>query len=250
MIEVKELYVSYGKERVINNVSLTAPYGKVISIIGTNGSGKTTLLKAIAGILPCERGAVYIDGCNILRMKRKEVAVKIAYLPQGRSIPQMTVEQLVLHGRFPYLSYPRRYSGKDIEAAEKAIKKCGVDEYRYKPLSVLSGGMRQKAYISMALAQDTGCILLDEPVTYLDINTQIALMKDLRSLAEDGKGIISVMHDLPLAFSFSDLIVILHQGKIIACDTPKKLYRADVIKKVFGVEVELSENSKSYHLNF
>jgi len=248
MLEMKNISVSYGKETVISNASLRVQKGKLLSVIGINGSGKTTLLKATAGLIPYKSGEIILNGKAIRNIKRKELARELAYLPQGRSIPDMTVEQIVLHGRFPYLSYPRRYSAEDMKIAETAMKKSGVWEYRRKSLLVLSGGMRQKAYISMALAQDAEYILLDEPVTYLDINNQIALMKDLRRLAEEGRGVVSVMHDLPLAFSFSDFIAILHQGKIIACDTPEKLYRSDEIRNVFSAELEKSDNSKGYYL--
>jgi iron complex transport system ATP-binding protein len=171
-------------------------------------------------------------------MSRNEIAKKTAYLSQGKNTPDMTVEQMVLHGRFPYLSYPRRYSTYDREVAGKAMEAVGIAELAHKPLYTLSGGMRQNAYIAMALAQDTDYILLDEPTTYLDISHQIELMKLLRKLADNGKGIIAVMHDLPMAFNYSDEILVIENGKSRVQSNPIDICGSAVIKEVFNVQIE------------
>ena len=202
MLELNRISAGYGKQTVLNDVSAFFEKGKLTSIIGVNGCGKSTLLKAILGILSLSSGEIFIDGENLLTISRNEIAKKIAYLSQGKNIPDMTVEQMVLHGRFPYLSYPRRYSSHDREVAIKAMEIVGVAEFAHKPLYSLSGGMRQNAYIAMALAQDTDYILLDEPTTYLDIAHQLELMRILRKLADSGKGIVTVMHNLTIAFDF------------------------------------------------
>ena len=148
----------------------------------------------------------------------------------------MTVEQMVLHGRFPYLQYPRRYTKKDREIVNSVMEQMNISEYAKYTLATLSGGMRQKAYIAMALVQNTDFILLDEPTTYLDISNQLELMKILRGLADNGKGIISVMHDLPLAFNFSDEIVVMNNGETVIHNTPKNVFASGVVKSVFGVD--------------
>lgn len=214
---------------MLNDVSAFFEKGKLTSIIGVNGCGKSTLLKAILGILPLSGGEITVDGENLLTMSRNEIAKKIAYLSQGKNTPDMTVMQMVLHGRFPYLSYPRRYTGRDREIAYSAMGQVGILDFAEKPLFMLSGGMRQNAYIAMALAQDTDYILLDEPTTYLDIAHQLELMRLLKQLSENGKGIVTVMHDLPLAFDFSDTLTVMSNGGIIAFGTPSELCNLPII---------------------
>ena len=195
MLELKNISTGYGSKNVINCADAFFEKGKLTSIVGVNGCGKSTLLKAILGILPLSDGEIVIDGSDIRSMSRNEISKKVAYLAQGKDTPDMTVLQMVMHGRFPYLSYPRRYKETDREIALKAMEVVGILHLANQPLYTLSGGMRQNAYIAMALAQDTDYILLDEPTTYLDIAHQLDLMKILRGLADSGKGIITVMHD-------------------------------------------------------
>ena len=159
----------------------------------------------------------------------------------------MTVEQMVLHGRFPYLEYPRRYTKQDRQIVQSAMEQMGIAPFAAKPLCTLSGGMRQNAYIAMALAQSTEYILLDEPTTFLDIAHQFSLMKTLRDLADSGKGIIAVMHDLPMAFTFSDRILFLHDGLVVCCDKPEIICRQGMIEDIFGVSVVPSAEDPGYH---
>jgi len=244
MLEIKNIAARYGKQTVLEGVSASFEKGKLTCIIGVNGCGKSTLLKAALGILPVSRGAITIDGQQLCSMRRNEVAKKIAYLSQGKNVPDMTVEQMVLHGRFPYLSYPRRYSNYDKEMAREAMEAVGITELARKPLYSLSGGMRQNAYIAMALAQNTDYILLDEPTTYLDISHQLDLMKLLRTLADSGKGIVIVMHDLPMAFEFSDEILVIDNGKTRVQSKPKEICGSSIIKEVFNVRISSFEDGK------
>ncbi len=237
MLEIKDLSAGYARRTVITDINATFKKGSLISIIGPNGSGKSTFLKAIAGIIPAMSGDVFLDSVPIMELTQKQRAQKIAYLPQGKNTPDMTVERLVLHGRFPHISYPRHYTPRDREIALDAMKKTGVDRFAERPLLELSGGMRQNAYIAMALAQDTDFILLDEPTTYLDIKNQLELIKNLKNLTDSGKGIISVMHDLPLALSFSDEIIVINEGRITKHGTPQAIYASGVIKDVFKIEL-------------
>ena len=244
MLELNRISAGYGKQTVLDGISVDFEKGKLTSIIGVNGCGKSTLLKAILGILSLSSGEIFIDGENLLTISRNEIAKKIAYLSQGKNIPDMTVEQMVLHGRFPYLSYPRRYSSHDREVAIKAMETVGVAEFAHKPLYSLSGGMRQNAYIAMALAQDTDYILLDEPTTYLDIAHQLELMRILRKLADSGKGIVTVMHDLPLAFDFSDRLAVMNNGMISIQATPSEISESHIVEDIFGVKIKQVQKGK------
>lgn len=250
MIELKRISAGYGKHMVLNHVSMSFEPGKLTSIIGVNGCGKSTLLKVMLGMLPAADGSVSIDGVPLGAMRRNGIARKAAYLAQGRSTPDMTVEQLVLHGRFPHLNYPRRYTQQDHEIARAAMEQMGVADHARKPLHTLSGGMRQNAYLAMALAQNTDYILLDEPTTYLDISHQLELMRTLRTLADHGKGIVAVMHDLPMALTFSDRIVLLHNGTVAGNGTPEQICRQGLIGEIFHVGIESSGDQPRYHYRY
>lgn len=237
MIELKHVSAGYGQKSVLREVTASFPAGKLTSVIGVNGSGKSTLLRAMLGILPISDGALLLDGADIRTMQRSEIAKRIAYLSQGKATPDMTVGQMVLLGRFPYLSYPRRYRETDRAIAREAMETVGILHLADQPLSALSGGMRQIAYIAMALAQKTDYILLDEPTTYLDIAHQLELMRLLKQLTGMGKGIVAVMHDLPLAFDFSDGIAVLQGGTVAAQAAPSVLCELPLIREIFGVRV-------------
>lgn len=250
MIELSHISTGYGIKIILNDVSVALEKGKLTSIIGANGCGKSTLLKTILGIIPSKSGNVTIDGIRLKEMSRNDIARRIAYLSQGKNTPDMTVEQLVLHGRFPHLSYPRRYTDQDRVIAVGVMEQMGIVEYAHKPLYSLSGGMKQNSYIAMALAQETDYILLDEPTTYLDIAHQLELMKILRSLADSGKGIVAVMHDLPMAFTFSDKIILINDGRIVDDERPEKIYERNVIDKVFGIALDRSKDGRSYSYKY
>ena len=247
MIEIKNISAGYGKQTVLTGVDSKFEKGKLISIIGANGCGKSTLLKAALGILPISEGEVTVDGKALSSLGRNEIAKKIAYLAQGKNTPDMTVEQMVLHGRFPYLSYPKRYTARDRDFARAAMEAVGILGLADKPLYALSGGMRQAAYIAMALAQDTDYILLDEPTTYLDISHQLELMRLLRRLADGGKGIVAVMHDLPMAFEFSDEILVMENGASRIQAEPKELCEKEVIKEIFNVRLKRIGDTDKYY---
>lgn len=248
MLELKNISAGYGKQGVLDGVSAKLEKGRLTSVIGVNGCGKSTLLKAVCAIIPLTSGEIFVDGKEISAMSRNDIAKNISYLAQGKSTPDMTVAQMVLHGRFPYLSYPRRYTERDREIALAAMDTLGIRELADKPLYALSGGMRQTAYIAMALAQDTDYILLDEPTTYLDIAHQLELMRVLRELAQSGKGIIAVMHDLPMAFDFSDEIAVIDKGAIALQATPAELSGSSAVKNIFGVRVaRMKEENKFFY---
>lgn len=247
MIELKHVRTGYGAHTVLEDVSVSFEKGMLTCVIGVNGCGKSTLLKAMLRMIPLSGGGITVDGQGLETLPRSDIARKAAYLPQGKNTPDMTVEQLVLHGRFPHLNYPRRYTKEDHEIARRAMEQTGMTELAAKPLRALSGGMRQNAYIAMALAQNTDYVLLDEPTTYLDITRQLELMRTLRSLADGGKGIVAVMHDLPMAFAYADRIVLLHGGQVAGDDAPAKICGQSVIQDVFGVTVAPSPDGRGYH---
>ena len=173
MISMENVSAGYGKCEVLHKVSLEISGEGITTLIGANGCGKSTLLRVLLGFLPLWDGDVRIDGISLKEMPGAELAKRVAYLPQGKDVPDISAERMVLHGRFPYLSYPRRYRKADYEIAEAAMEQMGILPFAGKQMSRLSGGMRQKVYIAMALAQQAGIIVMDEPTTYLDIGQQL-----------------------------------------------------------------------------
>ena len=248
MIEIRNLHAGYGREEVLCGIDLTVEKGHIHTIIGCNGSGKSTLLKALLGFLPARGGDVSIDGKLLKDLTRDALARTAAYLPQGEDVPDMTVGRMVLCGRFPYLSYPRKYSPSDYEIARQAMEQMGIEALAEKPLAALSGGMRQKVYIAMALAQQAPVIVMDEPTTYLDIGQQFRFAALVRELAQGGKTVVLVLHDILLALKISDRISVLHEGRILMTGTPEEIAASGVVRKLYGVDVGTipTENGNRY----
>lgn len=247
MIEIKNLSLSYGKNEILKDLSVNFEKGKITSVIGPNGCGKTTLLNTIAGIISQVKGSVFIDGKDLSELGRKERAKKIAYLIQGGKTPDMTVENLILHGRFPYTSFIGIYSREDKKIAAEVMEKLSISHLAKRNINTLSGGMKQNVFIAMALSQNSDYILMDEPTTYLDISKQSELLHLLKTFSREKTGVVSVLHDLPLALSISDSIAVMSAGKLIMQDTPEKIYESGILKEVFGVEIKKAPENDGYY---
>ncbi len=237
MIEFQNVSAGYEKSPILSGVSLCLKPGAVTVILGPNGCGKSTLLKSLVGLSQVSAGEIFLDGMPLRTFSSADTAKKIAYLPQSRRVPDITVERLVLHGRFPHLSYPRKYRKQDYAIAEEAMRQVGIADLAQMPMTRLSGGTRQKVYLAMALAQDAPTIILDEPTTYLDIAHQLQVMELGRELARQGKAVVMVLHDLDLAMQYSDHLVLFERGTLIAQGTAEDLYCAGHLQKVFGVKI-------------
>ena len=237
MIQLKNLTAGYQGKTVVQDVTLDFVPGQVLVLLGPNGSGKSTLLKAALGLIPAMEGAVLYDGTDIRRMTRKEIARNAAFLTQSRSTPSIQALKMVLHGRFPYLSYPRRYGKEDYAIARSSMETAGCRQHESANVNTLSGGQRQSVYVAMALAQDTRTVFMDEPTTYLDIRRQFQLLKTARGLAREGKAVVLVLHDLPMAMQYADRIAAFRDGRLLACGTPESIYRSGALEEVFGVQV-------------
>ena len=237
MIELKKITAGYFCKHVVQDISLEFRPGEVLAIIGPNGCGKSTLLKAALGLIPTMGGQVLYDGVDLKTMKPKAVAKQAALLSQSRNTPSIQALKMVLHGRFPYLGYPRQYGKKDYEIAKNAMDSTGTAEFVNKNVMTLSGGQRQGVYLAMALAQDTGAVFMDEPTTSLDMNRQLQTLATARNLASQGKAVVLVLHDLSLALGGAERVAVLGEGSLKICGTPAEVFDSGVLDEVFGLRV-------------
>lgn len=241
MIKLENISTGYGQEVKVNNVTLTFQPNQITSIIGPNGCGKTTLLKTACRLLRPFSGKVTLDGREFTAIAPKEFAKRVSVLPQGRNIPNISVENLVSHGRFPYLGFARKATKEDKEIVLHALEMVGMAHKRHSQVMELSGGERQKVYIAMLIAQDAEILFLDEPTTYLDMNHQFEVLEMMKKLREQGKTIVMVLHDIGQALTYSQRICLMQQGKILADDTAAKVGSSGLIDQVFQVQSEMVE---------
>lgn len=241
MVRLNHLTAGYAGRPVIHDVTMEFAPGKVTVLLGPNGSGKSTLLKAALGLLPSMAGDVLYNGVDIRQLKRRQVARQASLLAQSRNTPSIQALRMVLHGRFPYLTYPRHYGSQDYALARSAME--AADALRYETVNVnrLSGGERQSVYLAMTLAQDTQTVFMDEPAAHLDIGHRLRMMQTAHSLAGEGKAVVLVLHDIPLALREADCIAVLREGRLLCFDTPDVVYRSGVLEQVFGVDVHRAD---------
>jgi len=246
MIRLKGLRAGYPGRAVLEGIDLDFRPGEVLALLGPNGCGKSTLLRTACGLLPPLGGEVLLDGTPIRDLSPREIARRTAYLPQSRPTPNITARRMVLHGRFPYLSYPRRYREEDYEAVQKALGWVGGGELADRLLTELSGGQRQKVYLAMALAQGTETVLMDEPTTFLDVACQLEVMEMARRLAGEGKAVVMVLHDLCLALRFAHRAALIQDGRVFQTGTPEELYRSGALERVMDVALGRIETEKGW----
>jgi iron complex transport system ATP-binding protein len=241
----EDLNVQYGEHRIIKNLSVAIPDKKITTIIGPNGCGKSTLLKAISRIIPYQSGNVILDGKSILTENTKQLAQKLAILPQAPdSMNGLTVGELVSYGRFPYQKGFGRLVKKDIEIIDWSLKVTGLIDFKYRTIDALSGGQRQRVWIAMALAQDTEIIFLDEPTTYLDMAHQLEVLELLEKLnREEGRTIVMVLHDLNQAARFADHIIALKDGEIVKAGDAEEVITQEVLQKVFHIDAHVGKDT-------
>ncbi|MGT2929160.1 ABC transporter ATP-binding protein [Streptococcus dentasini] len=239
-----QIQVAYDHQVIIDDLSLSLPEGEITTIIGANGCGKSTLLKALTRIQAIKQGQIYLDGQSIANLSTKEVAKKLALLPQVLEATQgISVYDLISYGRFPHQKYLGSLTQEDRNKIHWAMEVTGVTEFAKVDVDSLSGGQRQRVWIAMALAQDTDTIFLDEPTTYLDMNHQLEILELLRDLNQEaGKTIIMVLHDLNLSARFSDHLVALKDGEIRYEGPVDQIMTPDILKEIFRIEALLAED--------
>ncbi len=243
-IQIKNLSVAYENNTIIEDMNLSIPKGKISIIIGGNGCGKSTLLKTISRVNKPSRGEIFIHGKDIKKIKEKDIAKEVAFLPQGPVCPSgLTVRELVAYGRFPHQKMIGGLNTHDKEMIDWAIEQTGLSEFADKEVENLSGGQRQRAWIAMTLAQETEMIMLDEPTTYLDLSYQLEVLEILERLNKEKKiTVVIVLHEINNAFRFADNIIGLKKGKVICEGKPIDVITKETLKAIYGIEAELKRS--------
>ncbi|MGX1480090.1 UNVERIFIED_CONTAM: iron complex transport system ATP-binding protein [Streptomyces canus] len=235
--------VGYGGRMVIDGLDVAIPPGVITTIIGPNGCGKSTLLRTLSRLLKPTRGTVVLDGDDIVKLRTRDVAKKLGLLPQAPVAPEgLTVSDLVARGRHPHQSWLRQWSSDDAAVVERALAMTGVSDLADRPVDSLSGGQRQRVWISMTLAQGTDLLLLDEPTTYLDLAHAIDVLDLVDDLHESGCTVVMVLHDLNLATRYSDNLVVMREGAILAQGHPRDVITAELLHEAFGLRAKVIDD--------
>lgn len=241
MIILEELTKVFGETTVVDGVTAKIQKGKVTSIIGPNGAGKSTLLSIASRLLTKDKGAVYVDNKEISNWDTKELAKKLAVLKQSNNITmRFTVREMVSFGRFPYSQ--GKLTKHDNNLIDRAIDYLDLVSIQHKYLDQLSGGQRQLTFIAMVMAQDTDYVFLDEPLNNLDIKHSLKIMQNIQKLAHEmNKAVVVVIHDINFAACYSDIIIALKQGKIIANGPVKDVIQADILSTIYETPFNIIE---------
>ena len=247
LLEADTVSFGYGARQVLRTVSLTLLPGEILGVIGPNGSGKTTLVRLLSGVLAPSAGTVRLAGRPLTAYRRREVARRLAVVPQDPTIDfPFTALEVVLMGRAPHLSalaFPR---ARDLAIAREAMARLEVAEVEGRPLDRLSGGERQRVLLARALAQEPEVLLLDEPTTHLDLRHQAGIHDVVRALArERGRAVVSVLHDLNLAALFCDRLMLLAGGVVVGQGSPEAVLTVDALQQAYQTQVYVGRNERT-----
>ncbi|WP_226628302.1 ABC transporter ATP-binding protein [Alloyangia pacifica] len=243
MLKTLSLNFSIGQLPILRDVSVEFRTGRFTALVGANGSGKSTLLRCLMGIAPAQAGRVLLDETPLSGLKPRQVACRMAYLPQTNVCPDhLTVGELVELAGFARTGLFGSVSNAARAQFRSALHTVGLDGAEATQVAKLSGGQRQRAFIAMVLAQDTPLLMMDEPVNHLDLKYQYAVLDLVRRLVtEQGKTLIMVLHDLNLALSYADDVVVLKEGRVLTQGPVRNVLDASTVAQAFGVEAEMRQ---------
>jgi len=254
MLAVQNLSFSYGRgakaQLVLSDVSLAVPRGSVVGLLGPNGSGKTTLLRVMSGALPPRAGSVLLDGQPLARLARRELARRVAVVPQEtRATFDFTVLEMVLMGRYPHLGTFELEGAADVAIARAALHATGTSALEARPFATLSGGEKQRVIIAGALAQASDILLLDEPTTALDLRYQFEILAVLKQLNEErGTTLVVSTHDLNLAAALCQRVVLMKGGRLLAHGPTGETLNAANIRALYEVDADVQFHPRAGHL--
>jgi len=241
----KNIQVYRGSQLVLNDMYFSIAKGELVGLIGPNGAGKTTLLRALVGLSPLQQGEVVFDGAQLNRIHRSEFAKKVAYLEQNsRSHWPLSVENLVMLGRMPFLGQWRQPSQADWNIVREAMVTCDVDQFSKRTVTTLSGGEQARVMLARALATQPEILLADEPVAGLDPAHQLTVMDKFRELVDKSAAAVVVMHDLSLAARYCDRLSLISGGTLVAEGTPESVLTAQTLKQCYNIEAHFGKTSE------
>lgn len=240
-VEIKDLSFSYSSRQVLRNIEFSVDNGKFLSILGCNGVGKSTLFRCMIGLLPGYTGSIMIDGHDARRLSVREMAKLVAYIPQN-TVPTFnySVEDIVLMGTTAGIGTFRTPQKEETARAEWALEKIGISHLRKRCFHHISGGERQLAVIARALAQNTKILMLDEPTASLDYGNQMLVLTQARALADEGYTVIQTTHNPEHSYMFSDRVLALKGGRILAQGSPKDVVTPELISELYSIDVEIA----------
>jgi iron complex transport system ATP-binding protein len=235
LLEAKNLHFSYGDREVLRGVSVWLAAGEVVALLGPNGSGKSTLLRVLLGQLRPGEGEVLWDGRNVRTWSRRNLARRVAYLPQSPTAePDQTVLDVLRNGRAPYWGAFGLESQRDAEVVHEVAGQLGLNEFLSRPVGELSGGQRQTVFVGRCLVQEPAALLLDEPSTFLDLRHQVELIRLLKQLAKErGLGVMMASHDLNLAGMIADRLVLLDDGTVAGEGAPDQMLSTELLARIY-----------------
>lgn len=250
MITVNNLCKAYGDRPVLQGVSTHFPRGQLTSLIGPNGAGKSTLLMLLARLLEADSGDITLDERPAHTLPVKDYARLVATLRQSPAFNlRLTVQELVAFGRFPYSG--GRLTQEDQQQIDQALHFLDLDSLRHRYLDAISGGQRQMAFLAMTIAQQTPCLLLDEPLNNLDIRHAVHIMRALRRLCdEQGRTVVLVVHDLNFAANYSDRILAMKDGQIQHSGPVSEVIEAQRLEQLYGLRMHVQRNEHGYLCNY
>ncbi len=247
MYQLVDASFEIDRQTILSATNISFEAGKITTLLGHNGCGKSTLIKLLSRQNQPSQGQVLFDGQLVGDFSALDFARHVAYLPQHPPLTDgVTVRELVCFGRYPWKGAFGRYHAQDYAAVDDSIEKVGLTAFKDRFVATLSGGERQRAWVAMLLAQGSHCILLDEPTSALDIAHQYELLSLIRDLNQSiGLTVIMVLHDVNMAAKFSDYLIALHSGKVIASGPPDAMITPETLQKIYGMELALFQHPET-----
>ena len=247
ILNVESLSYNYDDKVVLDQITMSISGGEILGILGPNGCGKTTLLKNLNKNLRPHGGCILIEGTDMDCISKKEIAQKIAVVPQSNEIRfAFTVREIVAMGRMPFQESLRGETSADLKIVDKAMEQTGLTEFADRFINTLSGGERQRAIIARAITQTPEIILMDEPTLHLDINMQFEVLDLIQKLSkENDLAVVIVSHDLPMVTRYCDRIILIHGHKVFAMGTAEEVLTKENIRTVFNIDAELEKDSRT-----
>ncbi len=246
MLRIKNMSFSYGREKILKNLSAEIKDGEFFGIIGPNGSGKTTLLKVITKILKPSSGSIMLNGEDIKKIPASQYAKSVSFLPSDIEVSfSYTVEEFVAMGRFPYTGRYGNVSAEDRNKVRDVLEKFGIGSYDSRNIQELSDGEKQRVFLAQAIVQEPSVIILDEPTSHLDIGHSFKILDIIKGINRTGITVISVLHDLNLASEYCTQLLMLKNGEIFSQGSSEEVLTYANIEQVYQTKVLVYKNPRS-----